>query len=340
MSALYPRRRPTSVDVARAASVSQATVARVFSSPELVADDTAQRVRHAAASLGYVPNAMARTLKSRRSDLIGLLVPVGGSYYLQTLDEFSHQLAKAGQQLLLFTFSDHDDLDRVLESVQRYELDGLVLASSAFGAERLGRLAHQGRRLVAYNQPDAVGILPTVSVDNAAGTSVLAELLIRSGHRDYVFVGGIRSFTTDQQRYRGAAQTLADHGSACPYVEAGDFTYDAGYRVAGELSARRTLPDAVIVASDEIAFGLIDGLRERGIRVPEDVSVTGHDGLPQASWAGYDLTTIIQPLPELVTATVDLLTQASSPSVSGPGDEHVVLPGRLRQGRTVRHPDA
>ena len=332
-------RRATSTDVARAADVSQATVTRVFTTPDLVAEETAARVRETADRLGYVPNAMASTLKSRRSNLVGVLVPSGGSYYLQILDGLSRRLTHAGRQLLLLTFADEDDIDRVLETVLRYEVDGLVLASSAFGATRLAQLRTQGRTVIAYNQPEAAGIVPTVAVDNARGMARLAQLVVDRGHREILYLGGVRRYRTDQLRFAGVVETLAEHGLPCGYLEAGAFTYAAGRVAANRIVDRGALPDAIMVASDEIAFGLIDGLRSHGIRIPEDVSVTGHDGLPQASWSTYRLTTVAQPIEQMVAAAVDMVTTATHPEPRAgriaAEPEFRLLEGSIVEGETV-----
>jgi DNA-binding LacI/PurR family transcriptional regulator len=120
-------------------------------------------------------------------------------------------------------------------------------------------------------------------------------------------VGGIRSATTDQARYRGAAQNLAEAGIPCRYVLAGEFSYDAGYKAADKVAALDDPPDAVMAGSDAIAFGLMDGLRAKGISVPDTMSVTGFDGLPQSTWRAYDLTTIEQPMQELARLAVETL---------------------------------
>jgi DNA-binding LacI/PurR family transcriptional regulator len=336
-------RRVTSVDVARAASVSQATVTRVYTTPDLVADATAERVRQTAARLGYVPNAMASTLKSGQSNLVGVLVPSVGSYYRHIVGGMSRQLSGVGKQLMLMTFHDEEDIDLTLETVLRYELDGLVLASSAFGAERLAELQSQGRTVVAYNQPEAAGIVPTVAVDNQAGMAELARFVVARGHRDVLFVGGVRRYRTDQLRFSGVADVLAEHGLAAPYLEAGAFTYAAGEVAAGRILERGRLPDAIMVSSDEIAFGLMDGLRERGVRIPEDVSITGHDALPQASWGSYRLTTVEQPAERMVECAVEMVTGAvpadpMSPrgrATQRPEPEFRLIRGTLRVGSTV-----
>ena len=137
--------------MAAEAGVSQATVTRVFSSPDLVAPDTQQRVRDAATRLGYVPNAIARSLKSQRTDIVGAVVPTQGEYWQSVLTSFSRRLADKGKQLLLFSFADADQVVDALDAVEQYRLDGLVLASSTISQEHLVRMRRPGPRVVAFN---------------------------------------------------------------------------------------------------------------------------------------------------------------------------------------------
>lgn len=319
--------RVTSHDVATEAGVSQATVARVFASPEKVADKTRANVRAVADRLGYVPNAIARSLKAQRTDIVGAVVPATGEYWQHVLTTFSRQLNERRKQLLLFSFDGTAQVDPVLETVAQYRLDGLILASASISTSQTVAVAQTGMPVVAFNQPAAEHLVPTVTIDNELGMRQLANHVAQRRAASAVFVGGVRTASTDQTRYRGAAAALGEHRIACPYVEAGAFSYEAGYKVARSL-ADAGLPDAVMVASDEVAFGVIDGLREVGIEAPRDVMITGFDGLPQASWAGYDLTTLEQPTELLVEHAVAVVLGAAE-------DTAVVVPGTIRQGKTT-----
>ena len=322
----------TSHDVAAEAGVSQATVARVFSSPDKVAPATQERVRETAARIGYVPNAIARSLKSQRTDIVGAVVPARSDYWQDVLTTLARRLADHGKQLLLFPFADADHVEDALESVEQYRLDGLVLASSTIRPEHLARMRRPNLRVVAFNQPAASGLLPLVTVDNEAGARDLAQHVVAQGVYTVVFVGTVASASTDRMRYRGAAIALAAHGIACPYVEAGGFNYDAGYKVATRFLDGDDRPDAVMGGSDEVALGLIDGLRTGGLDVPGDVLVTGFDGLPQASWAGYDLTTLVQPIEVLVDETLAIIIDDAADTAQ----PERIVPGTLREGRTTR----
>ena len=322
------RARVTSVVVAAESGFSQATVARVFSSPELVSESTRLTVEAAADRLGYVPNAIARSLKSQRTDIIGAVVPTVGEYWQHAVTSFSTQLAERDTQLLLFSFADAPDVAAALDAVQRYRLDGMIVASANIGHAHLAGLVGSDRPVVAFNQPAAAGIVPSVSVDNAAGTSALAQHLVDQGCRRVLFIGGIESTSTDQIRYRGAAQALGSAGVGCGYED--------GFKIAAAIAARDELPDAVMVAGDELAFGVLDGLTGAGIDVPGDLLLTGFDGLPQASWAGYDLTTLVQNTDSLVGRAIEVLLDGPEAS-DGPTPD-IVVPGTLRHGRTTRRP--
>ena len=330
------RGRPvTSVDVAAAAGVSQATVARCFTTPEVVAPATRQRIETAADQLGYVPNAIARSLKSQRTNIVGAVVPAVGEYWQNVVTCFSRCLTARGRQLLLFSFLDQADVDETLEAVAQYRLDGLILASATIAEAQLSRMTQTGLSLVAFNHPDATGIVPSVTVDNEAGSAELARHLADLGCTRVLYVGGVAAASTDRARFRGAARTLASSGATCNYMEAGAFTYEAGYKAADRVGQLDRLPHAIMVGGDEVAFGMLDGLRQYGITAPTDLLITGFDGLPQASWAGYDLTTLVQPAEQLAEHAVELAARgADTPSnVVTPS---VVVAGTLRRGRTTR----
>ncbi|CAN5774137.1 hypothetical protein BH24ACT5_BH24ACT5_00960 [soil metagenome] len=222
------RQRVTSVHVAAEAGVSQATVTRVFSSPSLVSEATRTRVETAASRLEYRPNAIARSLRQQRTNIVGAVVPAGGEYWQHVLTAFSRRLAADGRQLLLFSFPDGGTVDEVLATVDQFWIDGLLLASASITPSQLAAAHDRDLPVVAFNQPAASGIVPSVSVDNAGGMQLVARHRVDEECRTALFVGGDQSVSTDQHRYRGAAPEFGDAGVACPYLEAGSFSYEAG----------------------------------------------------------------------------------------------------------------
>lgn len=130
----------TSIEVAKHAGVSQSTVARVFARPELVSAATRQEVIRVAESLGYLPSAIAAGMRNQRSGLIGVVVPSYGEYWQGVISEFSRQINNDSRQLLLTTFRDAQGVEGAIQSISRYRLDGLVLASSTIGVGQISRL--------------------------------------------------------------------------------------------------------------------------------------------------------------------------------------------------------
>lgn len=329
----------TSHDVADQAGVSQATVARAFASPDKVAEATRTRVYAAAERLGYVPNAIARSLKAQRTHMIGAVVPATGEYWQHVVTQFSRGLTERGRQLLLFSFSEAGQVADVIKTVAKYRLDGLIAASANIDAATLDRISGSALPVVAFNQPAAQGRIPSVTVDNEAGMRDLAAHVVRQGARSAVFIGGRPNTSTDELRLTGTLDQLRSHNVPCRHISAGEFSYEAGYKIAAHV-ADHPLPDAVIVGSDEVAFGVIDGLRERDIHAPRDVLLTGFDGLPQSRWVGYDLTTLEQPTELLVDHALTLLLDPAPASAAEPRTKShkatsIVVPGTIRQGRTT-----
>lgn len=322
-------RTATSHDVAREANVSQATVSRAFTSPESVSVEARERVYQAASRLDYSPNAMARSLSSRSSGIVGLVVPNNSDYYEHVITLFTRALAGRDLQVLLFEYEIGSEIDHVLQAVRSYQVDALIISAMILAPAQAALLTESGIPVAMFNyHSDREGV-GTVSVDAAAGMQDLADLLIANGHDDIVYVGGLRDSTADQIRYRAAAERLAGHRIALPYVAGGAFTYEAGLQGAAAVLDLDPVPRAVMAACDSIAFGIIDGLRRAGRDVPGDVSVTGFDGIPQSAWLSYDLTTVEQPLEQLIAEALELVL------ADGAVLDHRLIPGRLEVRGTV-----
>ncbi len=221
-------------------------------------------------------------------------------------------------------------------SIARYHVDAVLIASSVVPPSQVQPLVDQGLPVLMFNRAlEGSDPVMSVSVDNEAGTRELARLLVDHGHRSVCYVGGVRTATTDRARYRGASERLANAGVACRYVPGGAFNYDSGYCAARSVFDLPDNIDAVMAASDVIACGLIDGLRELGVDIPGDISVTGFGGLPHAAWKAYDVTTIAQPMTELAGHSIEMLIGRIEEDEE-PRPNNVLLEGTLRQGGSVR----
>ncbi|MGE0315051.1 MAG: LacI family DNA-binding transcriptional regulator [Lautropia sp.] len=350
-----PSAPATSLDVARAAGVNQSTVSRSFTPGASVADATRERVLAAARRLGYRPNAIARSLITRRSRMIAMVVSyLDNQFYPRVIERMSQRLQQDGYHLLLFV-SDSDRADTLLERLLQYQVDGLVLVSVRLSSALARDCARAGIPVVLFNRVDAARSAGSVASDNVAGGRLAARRLIDGGHRRIAFLAGLEDSSTSRDRERGfldemrAAARTARAGSAARRGRApqpapefagravGHFRFDGARTATLALfaDARRDRPDAVFVANDHMAIAALDTLRhEIGLRVPQDVSVIGFDDVPQAGWPSYRLTTIEQAADPMVEATVRmLLARIEDPSLAA---QRVVVPVRLVERDTVR----
>ncbi|MFM1989028.1 MAG: hypothetical protein RJA99_1985 [Pseudomonadota bacterium] len=323
----------TSVDVARLAQVSQAAVSRTFTPGASVSDAMRARVEEAARRLGYRPNAHARSLITRRSRIIGLVVAhLRNLFYPLVLERLSTRLQADGYHVLLFV-TDTPDADALVDALLQYHVDGIVLAASTLSSALARHCADADIPVVLFNRVPATGSGPStgsVRSDNAGGAREVATFLARTGHRRIAYLAGSEESSTNLERERGLREGLAEAGLRIWAREVGDYDVERARAATRALCSRADdRPDAIFVASDHMAFAAIDVLRgELGLSVPGDVSVVGFDDVPQAAWDAYRLTTVEQPVDEMVEATVRLLrTQLSAePAVAA---EQVVVPCRL-----------
>lgn len=320
-------RAATSLDVARLAGVSQSAVSRTFTPGAVVSEATRRKVLEAARALGYRPNAIARTLITRRSRMIGVVVSyLENQFYPVVLERLSMRLRQDGYHLLLFC-TDTRDADELLVEILQYQVDGIVLASTTLSSALARSCAETGIPVVLFNRTAANTPSSTVCTDNVAGGALAAKLLCQAGHERIAFVAGQEDTSTSRDREQGFLQGLAEHGRRCFGRAVGDYQFDGARRAVRELFTASPRPDAVFVANDHMAIAAMDALRhELRLRVPEDVAVVGFDDVPQAGWDSYSLTTIRQPVEPMIEAVVSLLFKQIGQEAQR---EDIVLPPEL-----------
>ncbi|OYU17577.1 MAG: LacI family transcriptional regulator [Rhodobacteraceae bacterium PARR1] len=329
----------TSLEVAALAGVSQSAVSRVFTPGSSVSRKTADKVRAAAEQLGYRPNVLARSLKSGRSRIIGLVVAYLENYfYPEMVERLSNELQKVGYHVLIFLAPvGSTNIDQVVRELMDYQVDGIVMASVALSSDLAARCAATGIPVVLFNRAHDDANLSAVTSDNVAGGRALADYLCSLGHERIAYIAGFPEATTQRDREAGFVAGLTAHGQTVFARAEGNFDYKTAQAAARELFARPNRPDAVFVANDHMAFAVMDVLRfELGLRIPEDVSVVGFDDVPPASWPAYNLTTFRQNVDVMVQETVAMLMASVGPGMSEV--RRLVLPGQLMiRGSTRRH---
>jgi DNA-binding LacI/PurR family transcriptional regulator len=342
-----PNNRPvTSVDVARLAAVSQSAVSRSFTPGASVSEDTRAKVLEAARMLGYRPNATARTLSTRSSRMVAVVVnQLQNLFYPLVLEMLSQRLQKDGYHVLLF-ITDNEDADELLLELMRYQVDGIVMASTMLSSRLAQEIALARVPVVMFNRFSRLGhaghagSISTVSSDNYGGARAAAHFLADGGHQRVAFLAGTEDSSTNLDRERGLLDGLADRGLRLAARALGHYAFDRAAQATLSLYLQdppSQRPDALFVASDHMAFAAIDTLRGAlGLRVPEDVSVIGFDNVPQADWGAYRLTTVAQDAAAMIEATVrTLLSQLEANVVTS---EEVLVPTRLVVRESARRP--
>ena len=319
----------TSLDVARLAQVSQSAVSRAFTPGASVSDLTRSRIEEAARKLGYRPNAIARSLITRRSRMIGVVMSyLENQFYPVVLEKLSQRLQRDGYHVLLF-IADTRQTDSVLAEILQYQVDGMVMASTAMSSALALRCEEAGIPVVLFNRTGSGDNTSSVTTDNYQGGMLAGQYLARTGHQRVAYVAGLEDTSTNQQRERGLRDGLAESGQAVFARALGNYDFEdakaAARSLFGVKAAQR--PDAVFVANDHMAIAVMDTLRmELGLAIPQDASVVGFDDVKQATWGSYQLSSVVQDADAMIEATVGLLME----EMDGANQNRaIVLPTRL-----------
>lgn len=307
----------TSQDVARLAGVSQSAVSRVFTPGASASKATIAKVRAAAEQLGYRPNPLARAMITGKSRIIGLVVAyLDNQFYPLALERLSNALQSKGYHILVFTAANSKDgIERVVQDLMDYQVDGIITASVAMSSNLTERCAAAGIPVVMFNRGQPGAGLSSVTSANVEGGRKVAKFLLAGGHSRIAHIAGWQGSSTGRDRQRGFVEGLAEGGAVPHSVIDGMYDRTNAANAAKDMIEGPTPPDAIFVGNDHMAFAVIDQLRSCGLQVGKDVSIIGYDDVPLAAWGSYDLTTVRQPLNRMVEATVDtLLAQIATPT--------------------------
>jgi DNA-binding LacI/PurR family transcriptional regulator len=301
--------RVTSVDVARAAGVSQATVSRCFNNSEAVTPELRARIIAVANQLGYRRNALARSLVQGRSGNVAVVSgDLANPFYALALEGMTRRLREEGLGTLHFAPKGSGDVDEVLGQILEQQVDGVIINSITFNSSRFAEMIERRIPTVLFNRTVADQRVNFVASDSLGGGRLAATLLASAGHTRIGYIGGANAASTDVERYEGFVERLRELRIKRPVRAEGRFTYEGGHAAALELLSAPDAPDAIFCANDMMALGALDAARgELGLRVPDDVSIMGYGDVPVGAWPSYALTTIQPKLGELVDSAVRIL---------------------------------
>ncbi len=323
--------RATAADIALAAGVSTATVSRALQQNSVVSVETREKVLAAARRLGYRPNSLARGLAAGQNSLIGVVAgDITNPFYPEVIERLTRRLTSAGLYPILVNMFDDDAFEDTLSSVLQYRVKAVIFTTSPLTSAACELCEDYGVPQYLFNRHRARGDSFAVVCNNLAGGRMVAQLLLDNGHERLAYISGRPDTSTNQERHAGFAKMIAERGAQpCITEHGGVYSYEAGYQAALRLIQSHPEVDGIFCANDILALGALDALRHQlGRRVPGDFSVIGFDDIAPAAWPAYNLTTIRQPVDQMIEAVVSAIQRQNAEDSLTPGSP-AVLDGEL-----------
>ena len=296
-------------EVAVNAGVSRSAVSRTFTDGASVSDKMRRRVEKAARDLGYSPNALASSLTTGRTKLIGLVSNnFHNPIFLEVFDLFTRGLQDRGLRPLLVNLTDETDPENSVRMLRQYSVDGVVVASSTLlpGFPKAFRdagvpVVHSFGRYSSAPQVHVVGI------DNVECGRMAARTLIARGYQRVAFLGGPENATSTQDRYFGFMSEMSEHPRiTTTYSYADAYSFDAGRAEMARL-LQDTPAQAYFCGDDVLSIGALSAIEDDGLSVPGDIGLIGLNDMEMAGWENINLTTIHQPIRQIVTSSIELM---------------------------------
>ena len=294
------------------------------------------RVMAAADKLGYRPNAIARGLITQRSNMVAVVISkLTNLYYPEVLVQLTQRFSEHGVRVLLFALEREGDTGTVLEQMLQFRVDG-ILTAAMLTPEQLKTIQNAYIPVVFYNRTSKDQLVSSVRCDQEEGERWLVDELVGAGHQSFGIVEGPPDSVVGLERKTGALDELAELGITDITTVSGDFGYETGRECFADLVQKRgSAPDAIIAANDVMAIGCIDEAREAfGLRVPDDISIVGFDGVGPARYAAYNVTTVRQPVHRMTQSAASMLIERiENPELS---PEKRAFSGTLIRGGSAR----
>lgn len=328
---------PVSIkDIARVAGVSHTTVSRALRGSTLISDETTRRIQETALALGYFPNAAAQSLRTNRSQALGVIVSSIDDPYFSEILQGIEEIAQ-GHHYSLFIAASQRDTERestIVRAMRQHRVDGVIICSTPFSDERRQQFSKYGIPLVMINNQAAEEYRYSIYHDDVDGSRQVTRYLIKLGHRKIAYLGNSSSGRTTQDRLAGFGYELKTAGLALP----NEYIYEMpgsepqkGILAAEHFLSLSDRPTAIVCFNDMLAIGVLQALQQRGVRVPEDISITGFDNVVFSNYTNPPLTTFDQPKRFIGQKAAELVLSLlnSTSDIHVPQQKIHVLKGRL-----------
>ena len=312
-------------DVALKARVSIASVSRALNGTGTVTSATRERVLRAAQQLRYTPHQAARSLITRRTHTIGVLLPdLHGEYFSELIRGIDKAARELGLHLLVSSsHGDSAEARLALESMNG-RVDGVLIMSSHVDSQLVRGALSAALPAVHMNMPSKAGDAPTFVTDHFGGARALVRHFVSLGYCRIAHITGPEGNWDAEERLRGYKAVLAREAHAAELIVRGDFSEESGYLAARQLLALATRPDAVFAGNDMMAIGCLYAFTEAGLRVPDDIAIGGFDDIPISRYVTPALTTVRAQTTELGRQALGALAQAIANAGPGKGQRTVL----------------
>ncbi|WP_182201110.1 catabolite control protein A [Paraliobacillus salinarum] len=328
----------TIYDVAREANVSMATVSRVVNGNPNVKPATRKKVLNTIEQLGYRPNAVARGLASKKTTTVGVIIPDISSIFFSELARGIDDIANMYKYNIILSNSDQnvDKEVQLINTMLEKQVDGIVFMGGRITEEHIQQFKTSPVPIALAATVDPSNTVPSVNIDYEQASYEATKYLIDNGNSRPAYVCAAEETATNELKFKGYERALKEANQELDpsYVIKGDITYDAGKDAAEKLIELPNRPSSIHVGSDEMALGVIHGIQDKGLRVPEDIEVLGFDNTRLATMVRPTLSTIVQPMYDIGAVAMRLLTKYMNKEEVV--DANVILPHQIIERNSTK----
>ncbi|SHN04773.1 catabolite control protein A [Gracilibacillus kekensis] len=321
----------TIYDVAREANVSMATVSRVVNGNPNVKPATRKKVLNTIERLGYRPNAVARGLASKKTTTVGVIIPDISSIFFSELARGIDDIATMYKYNIILSNSDQnkDKELRLINTMFEKQVDGLIYMGATISEDHVQQLKTSPVPVALAASIDSSETIPAVNIDYEQAAYEATSFLIENGTKHPIYVTGEEDSVVNTKKYDGYVKAIKEHNKEVneDYIISAEFSHQSGVEAAEQILKIKNYPKAVFAATDEMAVGIIHGLQDNGVKVPEDVEVFGFDNTRLATMVRPTLSTVVQPMYDIGAVAMRLLTKFMNKETVE--EQNVVLPHQI-----------